>query len=110
MTSEPPSSASHSLAFSRSTFGATPKKGKVAEPGFSGVMGRGVIRNPPVSVCHQVSIIGLFSLPTFLWYHIHASGLMGSPTEPRILKLERSRVVVHFSPSFIKARIAVGAV
>ena len=26
--------------------------------GFSGVIGRGEIINPPVSVCHQVSIIG----------------------------------------------------
>ena len=40
----------------------------------------------PVSVCHHVSMIGQFSLPTYLWYHIHASGLIGSPTEPRMLR------------------------
>ena len=36
----------------------------------------------PVSVCHQVSTIGQRSRPMFLWYHIHASGLIGSPTDP----------------------------
>jgi hypothetical protein len=34
--------------------------------------------------CHQVSTIGHFSLPTTLLYHLHASGLIGSPTVPRI--------------------------
>jgi hypothetical protein len=39
--------------------GCTPKNGRVAEPGLSGVApGSGVIRMPPVSVCHQVSTIG----------------------------------------------------
>ena len=31
----------------------------VAEPGFSGTVGKGVMRMAPVSVCHQVSMIGL---------------------------------------------------
>ena len=45
--------------------GLTPKNGRVAEPGFSGVApGSGVIRMPPVSVCHQVSTIGQRSSPT----------------------------------------------
>ena len=39
--------------------GSMPKNGRVAEPGFNGVApGIGVIRMPPVSVCHQVSTIG----------------------------------------------------
>jgi len=37
----------------------TPKNGKVAEPGFTGVMPAiGEIKTDPVSVCHQVSMIG----------------------------------------------------
>ena len=45
--------------------GSTPKKGRVAEPGFNGVApGSGVIRIPPVSVCHQVSTIGTRPPPT----------------------------------------------
>ena len=72
--------------------------------------GSGVIRMPPVSVCHQVSTIGSFFLPTFLWYHIQASGLIGSPTEPSSRRLERSCFSTNFSPSRISARIAVGAV
>jgi hypothetical protein len=37
----------------------------VAEPGFSAVApGSGVIRMPPVSVCHQVSTIGQRPSPT----------------------------------------------
>ncbi len=49
------------------TFGTTPGKGLVAEPGFKVIApGSGVIRMPPVSVCHQVSTMGSFSSPTFL--------------------------------------------
>src|ERR1039458_3778419 len=33
----------------------------------------------PVSVCHQVSTIGHRPFPISRWYHIHASGLIGSP-------------------------------
>ena len=36
----------------------------------------------PVSVCHQVSTIGHRSWPMTSRYHIHASGLIGSPTVP----------------------------
>ncbi len=47
--------------------GFTPKNGRVAEPGFKGVApGSGVIRMPPVSVCHQVSTIGTRASPTTL--------------------------------------------
>jgi hypothetical protein len=41
--------------------------GLVAEPGFVVMApGSGVMRIPPVSVCHQVSTIGSFSFPTFV--------------------------------------------
>ena len=41
-----------------------PKKGRVAEPGLSAVTpGSGVMRMPPVSVCHQVSTMGQRSSP-----------------------------------------------
>ena len=71
--------------------GSTPKKGKVAEPGFVGqAPGSGVIRIPPVSVCHQVSTMGHLSRPMNLSYHIQASGLIGSPTVPRSRSEERS--------------------
>ncbi len=46
----------------------------------------------PVSVCHQVSTIGQRSPPMMVWYHIHASGLMGSPTDPSSFSEERSRL------------------
>jgi hypothetical protein len=47
----------------------TAGKGSVAEPGFSGVSSMpdaGEIMKPPVSVCHQVSMIGRRSLPMTL--------------------------------------------
>ena len=48
-----------SLPASSSKIGSIPKKGNVAEPGFSGIApGKGEINMPPVSVCHQVSTIG----------------------------------------------------
>ncbi len=86
-------------------------EGSVADPGFVGVApGSGVMSMPPVSVCHHVSTIGSFSLPITRWYHIQASGLIGSPTLPSRRSLERSYLFGHSSPSFISARIAVGAV
>ena len=65
---------------------------------------------PPVSVCHQVSTIGQRSPPMWRWYHIHASGLMGSPTVPSTRRLDRSRPAGHCSPHFMNVRMAVGAV
>ena len=48
-----------------SSTGSMPKNGSVAEPALSGVTaGSGVIRMPPVSVCHQVSTIGQRPSPT----------------------------------------------
>jgi hypothetical protein len=43
-------------------------------------------------------------------YHIHASGLMGSPTEPRRRSEDRSNCCGISRPSFMNERIAVGAV
>ena len=88
-----------------------PGSANVAEPGFSVVApGNGLIMIPPVSVCHQVSTIGQFPRPMCSWYHIHASGLMGSPTEPSSLSDERSCLAGSWSPHFMNVRIAVGAV
>ncbi|MOA31238.1 hypothetical protein D3C78_1523860 [compost metagenome] len=88
-----------------------PGRGKVAVPGMVGVApGKGLIMMPPVSVCHQVSTIGQRSLPTTLWYHIQASGLIGSPTVPNRRRLFRLCLRTWCSPHFMKARMAVGAV
>ena len=85
--------------------------GSVHEPGLVGVApGRGVSMCPPVSVCHQVSTMGQRSFPMTRWYHIHASGLIGSPTVPSTRSDERSCLRACSSPHFMNARIAVGAV
>ena len=64
-----------------------PRKGLVALPGFMEVNPAiGVIIIAPVSVCHHVSTIGQDEFPTTLKYHSQASGLIGSPTVPSILK------------------------
>ena len=91
--------------------GSMPKNGLVAEPGFVSVApGRGVKRCPPVSVCHHVSTIGQFPLPTTSLYQFHASGFIGSPTVPKTFKDDRSHFSTNSLPWPIKARIAVGAV
>ena len=91
--------------------GLIPKNGRVAEPGLRSVTpGKGVIKIPPVSVCHHVSTIGHFSFPTYLYYHIPASGFIGAPTVPNILKESLFVFFSGSSPSFINALIAVGAV
>ncbi len=61
-----PEPAPASVLPSASTIsGMTPKNGLVADPGLSFVApGSGVIKMPPVSVCHQVSTIGQRSSPT----------------------------------------------
>jgi hypothetical protein len=82
----------------------------VAEPGLSGIVGTGVIMNMPVSVCHHVSMIGQRPFPMTRWYHFHASGLIGSPTEPRSRSVDRSWRFGHDSPKRMSPRIAVGAV
>ncbi|RPK55662.1 hypothetical protein EES44_27995 [Streptomyces sp. ADI96-15] len=88
-----------------------PGSGTWAEPGLVSVTpGSGAIIMAPVSVCHQVSTIGQRSPPMFLRYHIHASGLIGSPTEPSTRRLERSYLAGMSSPHFMNVRMAVGAV
>ncbi len=88
-----------------------PGKGRVAVPGLVEVTpGSGVIMIPPVSVCHHVSTMGQRSFPMTSWYHIQASGLMGSPTVPRSRSWERSYFSGHASPHRMNARMAVGAV
>src|SRR5581483_4163414 len=87
-----------------------PGNGRVAEPGFVVTMpGSGVIRMPPVSVCHQVSTIGQRSPPTYFQYHTHASGLIGSPTDPSRRSDDRSCASGNSVPHFMNVRIAVGA-
>ena len=81
----------------------------MALPGLSGMIGVGEIMIAPVSVCHQVSMIGSVP-PVTLRYHIHASGLIGSPTEPRRRSEDKSAEAGHLSPCRISARMAVGAV
>src|SRR3977135_2307867 len=96
MISLPPTSGPTSLPFSSTTAASTPKNGRVALPGFVGIApGNGVIMIAPVSVCHQVSTIGQRPPPTLFRYHIQASGLIGSPTEPSNLNDDRSCFFNH---------------
>ncbi len=82
-----------------------------AEPGLQAVTpGSGAIMCAPVSVCHQVSTMGALLPPMTSRYHIHASGFMGSPTEPSTRMEERSNFLGMSRPHFMKVRMAVGAV
>src|ERR1700733_6782133 len=84
-----------------------PGNGFVAEPGFSVVMpGSGVIIIAPVSVCHHVSTIGQRPPPMNVWYQIHASGLIGSPTEPNSRSDDMSCFSGYDVPHFMNVRIA----
>src|SRR5688572_6770302 len=95
--------------FSTST--ETPGNGIVALPGFvATIPGSGVIMMPPVSVCHHVSTIGQLLPPMCSWYHIHASGLIGSPTLPSNRSDDKFDLAGHSVPQRMNARIAVGAV
>src|SRR5687767_2630339 len=105
----PPTGTRPPLSFRISVL--MPGNACVAEPGLVRVMpGSGVIMIAPVSVCHHVSTIGHRLLPMCRWYHTHASGLIGSPTDP----IRRSVLMLCFAghsvPHFMNARIAVGAV
>src|SRR5262249_32488440 len=111
MTRLPSQAPSNTLPVESTTAGCTPKNGRVADPGLSAVApGSGVIKIPPVSVCHQVSTIGQRLSPTTRYYHSHASGLLGSPTEPSRRKEALLVRLTGASPFCIRARIAVGAV
>ena len=90
---------------------AIPGSGPIAEPGLVAVTpGSGATIMAPVSVCHQVSTIGQRSPPMTFRYHIQASGLIGSPTDPSTRSEDRSRPPGRSSPHFMNVRIAVGAV
>ena len=111
MHSLPDTPSGTSLPWSSRITGSTPKNGRLALPGFRVCApGSGVIRMPPVSVCHHVSTTGIFPWPTTLRYHSHTSGLIGSPTDPSSLRLARLRLRTGSSPSRMSARMAVGAV
>ena len=58
----------------------------ILSPTWSQTPGSGVIMWPPVSVCHQVSTTGQRPPPMTSLYQRQASGLMGSPTLPRICR------------------------
>src|ERR1700740_3632433 len=104
MINLPPTLGGTSLPASSTTAASTPKNGKVALPGLVGVApGNGVIMIPPVSVLHQVSTIGHRPPPITVWYHIHASGLIGSPTVPSSRSEERSWRFGCWSPHFTNA-------
>ena len=88
-----------------------PGSGAIADPGLVDVTpGSGLTMMAPVSVCHQVSTIGQRSPPMTRRYHIQASGLIGSPTEPSTRSVDRSCDPGRSSPHFMKVRMAVGAV
>src|SRR5688500_10350179 len=111
MIKKPPSFAAQGRPSFFTIWGSTPKNGIVQLPGLVFVMpGRGDIMMAPVSVCHQVSTIGHLPPPICSWYHIHASGLIGSPTLPSSRSDDRSYFAGHSSPQRMNARIAVGAV
>ncbi len=116
ITRKPPWPLGTESPFSSTTSTAMPGSGTWAEPGLVAVTpGSGAIIWAPVSVCHQVSTIGAGLclaplLPMTSRYHIQASGLMGSPTEPRTRMEDRSYLSGMSRPHFMKVRIAVGAV
>ena len=55
------------------------------------IPGSGVIRMRPVSVYHHVSTTGAVPPPTWVRYNSQASGLIGSPTLPKIRIEDRRR-------------------
>ena len=110
-TSRPPCGGSTLVPSSPRMSIFTPGMGTCAEPGLRVVSpGSAEIMMPPVSVCHQVSTIGAVPAPMTSRYQIHASGLMGSPTEPSTRIELRSKPCGICLPSFMNERIAVGAV
>src|SRR5690349_19987838 len=75
---------------------ASPASGLVAKPCLDGCAeGMGQLMVEPVSVCHQVSMMGQRSFPITQWYQSHAAGLMGSPTVPSKRMAHRSRPFGH---------------
>src|SRR3989442_9708010 len=84
MTARPPALAGRLLPSLSTTSASMPRKGLVAVPGFKGPVGRGVIRMDTVSVCLQVSMIGLYP-PAARWKHYLAFGFIRSPTLSQIM-------------------------
>ena len=74
------------------------------------IPGRTFTMVPPVSVCHQVSMIGQRECPIFLKYQFQASLSIGSPTDPRIFREGILYFFMYFSGNFMNILIAVGAV
>ncbi len=110
-TRYPPPPGATGWPSSSTTWALTPGRGRIAEPGLHAVTpGSGLIMMPPVSVCHHVSTIGHRAPPITSRYHIHASGLIGSPTEPSSRSELRSWAAGRSAPHFMNVRIAVGAV
>src|SRR5580698_3385176 len=111
ITNSPPEPGGTGCPSRVTTSGSMPKNGRVAEPGLVGTApGIGAIRIAPVSVCHQVSTMGQRLWPIFSRYHIHASGLMGSPTVPSSRSESSLYLSTNLLPHLMNARIAVGAV
>src|SRR4051812_16026818 len=107
----PPEPLGTDLPWTSTTSALIPGRGRMADPGFDAVTpGSGLIMTAPVSVCHHVSTTGVRSPPMCLRYQIHASGLMGSPTDPNSRNDESSNFAGMSSPHFMNVRIAVGAV
>src|SRR6185437_5606879 len=111
ITSRPPCPSGTGSPDLVTTSGIIPKNGRVAEPGFVGTApGIGEIMIDPVSVCHHVSTMGQRLCPIFSRYHIHASGLIGSPTVPSKRSESNLYLSTNSLPHLMNARIAVGAV
>jgi len=109
MTSAPASPAAHRAPSGRTTLASMPKYGLVATPGLPAVPpGKDVSTMPPVSDCQNVSTIGVRPRPTTPCSHAHASGLMGSPTEPMTRSADRSCAATGAGPKGMSARVAVG--
>src|SRR5687767_13174765 len=110
-TRSPPPAPGSVSPFSFLISALMPGNARVADPGLALIRpGNGVIMIAPVSVCHHVSTTGQRSPPMYRWYQTHASGLIGSPTEPSSRRLEMSRFDGHSVPHRMNAQIAVGAV
>src|SRR3954465_3422683 len=101
-TRYPPDPLSTGLPSLSTTSAEIPGNGRMAAPGLVDVMpGSGEIMIAPVSVCHHVSTTGVRPPPTCSRYQIHASGLIGSPTDPRIRNDDRSYGLSRSAPHFI---------
>src|SRR6267143_1960204 len=109
-TRYPAPPAGTDLPSSSTTSALTPGNGNVALPGLVVVRpGSGVMRIIPVSVIHHVSTIGQRPPPIVSLYQSQASGLIGSPTDPRRRSEVMSCFAGYSAPHFMNVRIAVGA-